>query len=427
MHSPIWRPFTIQLPEKEYVNVIRGEGLYLHLEDGRKVMDVISSWWVNIHGHARAEIAQAISEQAHKLEHVIFADFNHEPADLLARNLMEITKNHFHKVFFSDNGSTAIEVSLKLAHQYWKNQSSLLRNEVIAFEGAYHGDTLGAMSASGESIFTHVFDELLFKVTRLPFPSTWENDDQVLLKEEKALERLKSLLKEHPTRYAAIILEPLIQGAGGMNMCRPIFIDQVCKIVREYDILVIFDEIMTGFGRTGSLFAYQQTSIIPDIMTLSKGITGGFLPLSVSLVNKVVYDQFNSSDPFKTFWHGHSYTANPLGCVAANASLKILLENNHPVYSEMESWHKDYSVELTSIKGVTKFRICGTIAAFNIESDQDSGYLNNIGLKIKEAALKRGIFLRPLGDTVYLMPPYCITKQELKHVYSTLTEIVDQI
>jgi adenosylmethionine-8-amino-7-oxononanoate aminotransferase len=427
MHSPIWRPFTIQLPEKEYLNVVRGEGIYLYLENGRKLMDMISSWWVNIHGHARVEIAQAISAQAYQLEQVIFADFSHEPAEHLARNLMEITHNNFHKVFFSDNGSTAVEVSLKLAHQYWKNKDSLNRNEVIAFEGAYHGDTLGAMSTSGESIFTNIFDELLFNVTRLPFPSTWENDDQVELKEEIVLARLRSQLEEHPSRYAAIILEPLIQGAGGMNMCRPIFIERICNIVREYEILVIFDEILTGFGRTGSLFAYQQTSIIPDIMTLSKGITGGFLPLSVTMMNKNVYDQFNTSDPVKTFWHGHSYTANPLGCAAANASLKILLENVDPVYSKLESWHKQYSIELTSIIGVAKYRVCGTIAAFNIETDQESGYLNKIGLKIKEEALKRGIYLRPLGDTVYLMPPYCITKQELEHVYIQLSDIVSRI
>jgi adenosylmethionine-8-amino-7-oxononanoate aminotransferase len=427
MNSPVWRPFTIQLPEKENLKVIRGEGLYLYLEDGRKIMDMISSWWVNIHGHAQKDIAFAIYEQANNLEQVIFADFSHQPAEKLALELMHITQNDFHKVFFSDNGSSAVEVSLKVAHQYWKNKGFVNRTGIIAFDGAYHGDTLGAMSASGKSIFTDVFDELLFNVTRIPYPSTWFGDDTVEAKESEVLERLSLLLKGNASQYAAIILEPLIQGAGGMNMCRPIFIEKICSLVKEYEIIVIFDEVMTGFGRTGSLFAYQNTSIKPDIITMSKGITGGFLPLAVTLVNSGIYEQFYTSNPVKTFWHGHSYTANPLGCAAANASLHLLQKEEVPTYSKLESWHEKYSTKLRSVRTVSKFRICGTIAAFNIETESESGYLNSIGHKIKEEAMKQGIFLRPLGDTVYLMPPYCITESELNFVYERLTEIISRL
>lgn len=424
MKSPIWKPFTIQIPESEQLKVVRGEGLYLYLDDNRKLMDMISSWWVNLHGHAHPEIARAISVQAGKLEQVIFADFTHDPAETLANDLIKITDGDFHKVFFSDNGSTAVEVAIKLALQYWKNQESNSRNEIIAFEGAYHGDTLGAMSVGGESIFSQVFDEWMFQVYRIPFPSTWENDGDVKQKEQDILNNLKSLLDENPERYAAIILEPLVQGAGGMNMCRPEFIDQVCSLVRRHGILVIFDEVMTGFGRTGALFAYQKTTTKPDLIALSKGITGGFIPLAVTMVSENIYNQFYTSNPVKTFWHGHSYTANPLGCAAGNASLKLLMDAKSPVFSKIENWHQLFSKDLKTNPRVKKFRLCGTIAAFNIETQMHTGYLNRIGATIKSEAMKYGIFLRPLGDTIYLMPPYCITEDELKYVYARLNDII---
>jgi len=306
-----------------------------------------------------------------------------------------------------------------MAYQWWQNKNEK-RNQIIAFEGAYHGDTFGAMSVGERNIFNESFANLMFPVKRAPWPSTWIDDDQVNIKEEIALKKLEHLL-QIPT--AAVIFEPLIQGAGGMNMVRPEFIRNVARLVKQNDSLVIADEVLTGFGRTGSLFAFQKADIEPDLVAISKGLTGGFLPMGITLAKEEIFEKFISNSPSKTFWHGHSFTANPLGCAAANASLD-LLENKPEKYINFEYRYLPYIKKIKKLSYVKNIRICGTIAAFELKVEKNSGYFNDIGKKIKALAIKHGLFIRPLGNVIYLLPPLCITEQQLEKSYEIIYQIL---
>ncbi len=425
MHPHIWYPFTQAKTSPQPLKVISASGIWLELEDKSKIMDCISSWWVNIHGHSHPKIAEAIYRQAQELEQVIFAGFTHQPAENLAEKLVKKLPEGLSRVFFSDNGSTAVEVALKMAYQYWVNLSQQ-RQKFIAFEGAYHGDTFGAMSVGSRSLFSQVFSDMLFEVDFLPYPETYINDSDVEEKEQKVLTSLKEKLEQNPQDYAGIIIEPLVQGAGGMRMCRVEFLRKLQKLVKQFDTLLIFDEVMTGFGRTGEWFSCIKSQVTPDIICLSKGITGGFLPLSVTICSEKIYDTFYSDDPIKTLYHGHSYTANPLGCAAALASLELMVENQ-PKFSSMEAKHLQFLEILKDNSKIEKLRVTGTIAAMNIVNKQESGYLNQVGLVIKQKALEKGLLLRPLGNVLYIMPPYCITDEELSEVYDGIYEILEVI
>lgn len=427
MNSPIWKPFTIQGISPEPLKVASGSGLYLTLSDGRKIKDMISSWWVNVHGHGHPVVAKAIYEQAQKLEHVIFADYTHDPAEKLAAKLIEATSGHFGKVFFSDNGSTAVEVALKIAKQYWRNQGIHSRNRVLAFEGAYHGDTFGAMSAGERSVFSEAFNDWMFEVDHVAYSETWIGDATRDQKESQILTEVDSIFQKSPESYTALIIEPLIQGAGGMRMCRSEFLRKLVQIAHKHQVLVIFDEVMTGFGRTGSFFAFQKAGVHPDIICLSKGLTGGFLPMSVTLTTKEVFEPFNEPDAMKTFWHGHSYTANPLGCAAALASLEIF-DSGASKYGQLGEWHTNSIQKLLRLPNIEKIRQCGTILAFDVKTEkQTTGYLNSVGQLIKRKALDRGMLLRPLGNVVYFMPPYCIKKEELEESCQNLIDILNEL
>lgn len=399
------------------LKVVRGRGSELILDDGRTLIDGISSWWVNLHGHAHPAIAEAIAEQARTLEHVIFAGYTHEPAQQLADRLTALLPERLNTVFFSDNGSTAVEVALKMAWQYWRNQENPARNRILAFENAYHGDTFGAMAAGARSIFFEAFEPLMFEVGRLPYPATWIGDSEVDAKEAHALAALRKRLEDAPEAYAAMILEPLVQGAGGMMMARASFVRQACELAREFGVLVIFDEVMTGFGRTGELFAFRKTGFEPDFLCLSKGLTGGFLPMSLTITGTHVQDAFRSADLTHTFWHGHSYTANPLGCAAAVASL-TLTEQVLPGLASIEQRHL---AELAQggFKA-EKPRVCGTILAMDVPAGTATGYTNPVGPALRAAFLDDGILLRPLGNTVYVMAPYCTTPAQYDTIYASL-------
>lgn len=425
MHKNIWYPFTIIKDAPEPIKVVKGDGIWLELDDGRRIMDCISSWWVNLYGHAHPQIADAISEQANKLEQVIFADITHDPAEQVAEKLAELLPGNLNKVFFSDDGSTAVEVAMKMAFQYWKNRGED-RKTFICFEGAYHGDTFGAMSAGSRSIFTEVFKELLFDVEFLPYPHTWVRDEAIPEKEKTVIDELERLLADDPRKYAGVMIEPLVQGAGGMRICREAFIRQLQRICNEHNTLLLFDEVMTGFGRTGARFAADRAGVEPDIICLAKGLTGGFLPLSVTVCSNEIYEAFNSSDPMKTFWHGHSYTANPLGCAAALASFE-LLEEYEPVFSGMEEWHRENMQQLTDHPMVKNPRIMGTIAAFTIGTGEQDGYLHSITDTIKTRSIEEGLLLRPLGNVLYLMPPYCTTKERLSAMYSSIEKLLSEL
>ena len=422
----IWHPFTQMLTADPPLKVRRGEGVYLELEDGRRIVDCVSSWWVNIHGHAHPAIANAIHEQAAKLEQVIFAGFTHEPAEELARLLAEKLPEQLSCLFFSDNGSTSVEVALKIAYQYWHNNGEA-RRKFIAFEGGYHGDTVGAMSIGRGSPFWEKFQSLMFEIETVPFPSTFDNDSLVEEKEASALSAISSLLEQGAGNYAAICIEPLIQGAAGMRVCRAEFLQELRSLADRYNTLLIFDEVMTGFGRTGDWFASSKSKVTPDLICLSKGITGGFLPLSVTICKRHIYDAFLSKEVDKTFFHGHSYTANPVACAAAVCSWH-LLKDAASSFEQMESIHRKlYQQELAGNSLFENVRFCGTIFAAEIQTGESNSYFHSLAPELKRRFVQNGYLIRPLGNTVYLMPPYCISESELRGAYKTINKTTAEL
>lgn len=421
--SRIWMPFTQMSQAPAPHLVVRGQGAYLELAGGKRILDAVSSWWVTLHGHGRPELAEAIYKQALELEQVIAAGYSHEPAQRLAKVLVERLPPGLEWVFYSDDGSTAVEVALKMAFQYWANRGEKKRQGFLALEGGYHGDTLGAMSVGDPSLFNPVFSPLLFGATRLPRPITWTGDLEVEAKEAQALAQARKVLEQDPERFGVLIVEPLVQGAAGMRMYRPGFLKALVELVREFGLLVIFDEVATGFGRTGKLFACEWAGVEPDLICLSKGLTGGAMALAATVANHKVYeafwgDQNSPQDP--TFYHGHSFTANPLGCAAALASMKLLDQTQ--VYGEMAVWHQEGQAQLQGIERLGQFRIQGTIGAMDWAPQKGAKH-NNLA-SLKEAFFERGFLLRPLGSCLYLLPPYCITKEELLGVYGAIRDVM---
>jgi adenosylmethionine-8-amino-7-oxononanoate aminotransferase len=408
------------------LKVKRGSGAFLELEDGRRLVDCISSWWVTLHGHAQPEIAQAIYEQAQELEQVIFAGFTHQPAEDLADALLQKLPSHLQHIFFSDNGSTSVEVSLKMAFQYWRNRGDK-RSKFIAFEGGYHGDTVGAMSIGKGSPFWNKFEPLLFSIDVVPYPATFENDPAVDEKEQSSLSAIDELLRANAGDYAAICIEPLVQGAAGMRCCRPEFLQALRALATKHDVLLIFDEVMTGFGRTGDFFASTKSGVAPDLICLSKGITGGFLPLSVTVCSTEIFGQFLSVESDKTFYHGHSYTANPLACAAAVCSWRLLTQNRH-LFADMEMTHRRFAAEKLGEHALLKNqRFCGTIFAAEVVAGEFDGYFNEVAPRMKKRFIEKGFLIRPLGNTIYLMPPYCIDEDCLSSVYDAIGEVLSEL
>ncbi|WP_448571155.1 adenosylmethionine--8-amino-7-oxononanoate transaminase [Trichothermofontia sp.] len=425
MHPHIWYPFSQAKTALEPLKVKAAQGVWLELEDGRRIIDCISSWWVNLYGHAHPKIAQAIFQQAQQLEHVIFAGFTHDPAEQLSEQLTALLPGNLSRVFFSDDGSTSVEVALKMAYQYWVNLGQK-RSTFIAFEGSYHGDTFGAMSVGSRSPFSQAFSDLLFEVEFIPFPATYLQDQEVSLREALVINQLENCLIQNPDRYAAIIIEPLVQGAGGMRICRPEFMQQLRRISQQFNVLLIFDEVMTGFGRTGAVFASDRAGVTPDIICLSKGITGGFLPLAVTVCTETLYNAFYSEDAHKALYHGHSYTANPLGCAAALASLELLAEFK-PAFQGLEAKHLSHFQALQTLPQVEKLRVMGTIAAMDLITPATPGYFNQIAQPFRQAAIAQGLLLRPLGNVLYLMPPYCITDTQLADTYVGIQTLIQTL
>ena len=417
----IWHPFTQEKIAPEVIEIKKALGAYIYDHNNKAYLDLISSWWVNIHGHADPKIAKSIYKQAKTLEHVVFAGFTHEPAVKLCKNLKTILPIELSKFFFSDNGSTAVEVAIKMAYQYWLNIGNNERNIFLSFEGGYHGDTFGAMSVGARSGFHDKFTDLLFKVLPIPYPETWDNDLTVELKEANALKVLVDYLDQYGNKIAAIILEPLIQGASGMRICRADFIKKIINLVRQNNILVIFDEVMTGFGRTGRYFAMEHLDLIPDFLCISKGITGGFLPLALTITTEQIYTAFLGDNFSTAFAHGHSYTANPLACSAAITSLKLLksIKSQNAIKSISKAHQEGLKLLQHACPTIEKTRFLGTIAAFNLKNPENIQHL-------KKQFLAAGMLLRPLGNAIYLLPPYCILASELELVYSKIAGIINQ-
>ncbi len=420
----LWHPFTHEGADPAPLKICRGEGVFLETQDGRQILDAISSWWVNLHGHSHPAIAAAIAQQAACLEHVLFAGFSHEPAEELASRLGKIVPEPLRHIFFSDDGSTAVEVALKLAVQYWRNCGQPGKYRIIALENAYHGDTVGAMSVSDDSPFTSAFESLRLPVLRVH--SAYCAHCPVGLTRAtcqiECLGKLERLLAERSHEIAAVIVEPLLQGAGGMIVHPEEFLSGIRRLTATHDVLLIADEVLTGFGRTGRMFACERAGVAPDLMCVAKGLTGGFLPLAATLTNDRVHDAFIGADRSRAFFHGHSYTANPIACAAANANLHIF--DTEPVFERIAAIEKVHDARLPAFSahpGVADVRHIGTVAAIELKVP-DAGYLSSLRPRLYEFYLNRGVLLRPLGNVVYILPPYVITPAQLEFVYDVIRD-----
>jgi adenosylmethionine---8-amino-7-oxononanoate aminotransferase len=426
----VWHPYTQMKTSRDPLPIVRGEGVYLYTDDGRRVLDGISSWWVNIHGHSHPRLNQALADQAERLEHVIFAGATHRPAVDLAERLIGALPEGLERVFYSDNGSTAVEVAVKLAVQYWRNQG-LARPRVVALHHAYHGDTVGAMSVSEDSIFTRAFSPLMFPVDRVHAPYCYRCP--LGLRREtcqiECLGDLERVLRARGEETAAVLVEPMLQGAGGMIMWPAEFLAGVRRLCDVYGVLMIADEVLTGFGRTGRMFACEHGPVTPDIVCLSKALTAGYLPLAVTAVTGAVFDAFLSDDHSRTFFHGHSFTANPLACAVAIASFDLLKENaTLERVARLEAQLRNGLTPLSRLPIVGDVRVLGGVGAVELVSDRTTkdagGYLDQIGPRLSSAFLDRGLLLRPLGNVLYVMPPYVITDDEVDWVIAQIGDVL---
>jgi len=412
--SPVWHPFTQHGLTPSMVPIAAAEGAWLERADGRRLLDAISSWWVVTHGHCHPAIVAAIAKQAGTLDQVIFAGFTHEPAEELARGLVELAPEGLTRVFFSDSGSTSVEVGLKMALGYFHNIGAP-RQRVVALEHGYHGDTVGGMSVGARGVFTAPYEPFLFEVARIPFPAAG--------REQETIDAFEAACIAEPT--AALIIEPLVLGAGGMLIYSEAVLRELRRIADAHGVLLIADEVMTGWGRTGKLLACNRAGVVPDILCLAKGITGGSMPLAVTLCSEPIFEAHRSTDRARMFFHSSSYTANPIACAAANANLKIW--RDEPVQERIDVLAAAHRVRLDPFRSDARFagvRQIGTIAALDLKVS-DAGYMASVAPRLSQFFIERGVLLRPLGNTIYLMPPYCITPSELDLVYAAIAEAPD--
>lgn len=414
----IWHPYTFQKNRMPAVPIVRGEKSILIDENGNKYIDAVSSWWVNIHGHGNKFIAKKIYEQAKKLQQVIFTGFTHEPAVELAEKLLKVLPGNFAKIFYSDDGSTSTEVAIKMAIQYWKNVGDNRRNKILAFHNSYHGDTFGAMSISERGIYTFAFQDKLFDVVFIDTP------------DGKNFDAIKNEIERHKDEIVCFIYEPLLQGAGGMLMYQSADLNQLLYFLKEEKIILIADEVLTGFYRTGKFFAGYYMETKADIICLSKALTGGTIALGVTACTQNIYDAFVSDDKTKTLFHGHSFTGNALACAAALASFELIqkdscLKNIENIISHHQKFLKKLKVfeKKNFIKNV---RQIGTIIAFEMCTSENDNYLNNISKSFTEFSMKHGVYLRSMGNTIYVMPPYCTTSKQLKKIYSVIIHFIEK-
>ncbi len=410
-----WHPFTHLKYAEKPIHIVRTEGAYYYDHENNRIIDAISSWWVNLHGHCHPYITQKITEQLSVNEHSIFSGFTHSGAVHLAAELIKHLPKNQQKIFFSDDGSTAVEVAIKMALQYWHNLHQE-RYTLIAFENAYHGDTFGGMSVGARNAFNHAFSKLLFDVIHIPLPK--ENESaEYFTQFEKITEK---------NAVAAFIFEPLVQGAAGMLMYNEQHLNQLIRICKKKQIICIADEVMTGFGRTGRFFASDYLSEPPDILCLSKGLTGGYLPLGVTSCAEYIHQAFIQDDKRKTFFHGHSYTANPIACAAALASLHLMEQPaTWENISRIEEQHLHFRNTFSKQYPQHQLRVKGTILAIEINTNEQRHYLHALAEGMSAYFLKKNILIRPLGNILYLIPPYCITNDDLEYIYKVITDYLD--
>lgn len=413
----VWHPFTQMQTAPDPICVVQAKDAVLYAEDGKTYIDCNSSWWLNVHGHGNEHLGNALRQQFEQIDHVIFAGVTHPKAVELAERLVHKLPDGLDRVFFSDNGSTAVEVALKTAFQYWFNLDKP-RKRILALEGAYHGDTFGAMAIGQRGYFNKPFEHFFFDVDFIDFPT--EDTIQAILIETET--------KFRTGEFAALIVEPLVQGSAGMRMYSAFLLEQLVDLARKYEVLVIFDEVMTAWGRTGKLFAFEHTRIVPDIICLSKGLTGGVMPLGLTVVSDTIYKAFLSEDKGKALLHGHSYTGNPLACALACASLDLFEQTKTwDNVQRIHAQHLKFAEVLEEKRKIRDVRLLGTILAFEIETGEGNNYFSSIRDIAYDFFLERGFLIRPLGNVIFLNPPYCITELELESAYRTIVEFLDQL
>jgi adenosylmethionine-8-amino-7-oxononanoate aminotransferase len=444
----LWHPYTQMLTRPAPIPIVRGEGVYLYTEDGRRLLDGTSSWWVNIHGHSHPVLNAALAAQAQQLEHVIFANCTHEPGVELAERLLEVLPSGLSRVFYSDNGSTAVEVALKMASQFWSNQGRE-RRTFITLHHAYHGDTVGAMSASEASLFTRPFTAMMFDVARAHPPYCYrcpvglerstcrveclgDRGRPAGVPDGQWQQTLAIQLERHAGDVAAVLVEPMLQGAGGMIVWPADFLAGVRRLCDEHGVLMIADEVLTGFGRTGRMFACEHATVTPDIICLSKAVTGGYMPLGVTVATERIYEAFLSGDRSRTFFHGHSFTGNPLACALGIASLGLLRDSNAIAkVRQIERWLASGLAPLASHSSVGDIRVLGGVGIVELVSDKATraagGYLDDVGPRLTQAFLDRSLLIRPLGNVVYAMPPYVITEDETAWMTAQMRDAIVQV
>jgi len=433
----LWHPYT-QMKDCETLPPIlieRADGVKLYDDKGNFYYDTISSWWCNVHGHNHPKIKAAINEQLNSLEHVLFAGFTHKPAIQLAEKLVSITPEQLTKVFFSDNGSTAIETALKLSLQYWMNSEKKRRTKFISLDMAYHGDTVGAMSVGGTTVFNQAFLPLLFESFKVPSPYCYRCpiDKRRNCCNVECIELLEKTLKEHKGEIAGVILEPLLMGAGGMIVYPTEYLTKAAKLTKKYGVHLIVDEVATGFGKTGKMFACEHADVQPDFMCLSKAITSGTLPFAATLTTEEIYNAFyDDYEKLKTFYHGHTYSANPLGCAAALASLEIFeeektLERIKPIIRQFNTGLENFR----PLSFVGDVRYIGMVGAIELVRDKKTKkafeIAERIGQWVFREGLKANLILRPLGNVIYLCPPLSITKADLDEILKRMFKIIDSL
>ena len=410
-----WHPYTQHKTATNFPAIVKGKDALLWDENGKEYIDAIASWWVNPYGHSNQIIADAIYEQLTTLEHVLFGGFTHDKAVLLAEKLMTILPNNQKKLFYSDNGSTAVEVALKGALQYFYNKD-FQKTKIIAFENAFHGDTFGAMASSGISFFTEAFRGSLLEVVRIPVPTKGN--------EEKSVQALTDLVVTN--EYAAFIFEPLVQGAAGMIMYSPEVLDKMIAICNQNNVFTIADEVMTGFGKTGKTFATDYLDNKPDMMCLSKALTGGTIPMAITTFTQKIFDGFYDDDTNKALLHGHTFTANPTGCAAALASIDLLqtVEIQNSI-ARINKSHLTFKEKIRQHPKIETTRVLGVIFALEIKTENQESYYGTMRNKLYNFFIENGVILRPVGNIVYILPPYIITDSQLEKVYATVEKALE--
>ncbi len=412
-----WHPYTQHKTASPAVAVVKGEGALLWDENGKEYIDAIASWWVNPYGHSNKYMADAIYKQLTSLEHVLFGGFTHEPAVVLSEKLIEILPSNQRKLFYSDNGSTAVEVAIKAALQFHYNKGTT-KTKIIAFEDAFHGDTFGAMAASGISLFTEAFQGSLLEVVRVPIPTKGNED--------KTMAVLNDFLATNAC--AAFIFEPLVLGAAGMVMYSPEVLDKMIALCKVHSVFTIADEVMTGFGKTGKNFATDYLVNKPDMMCLSKALTGGTIPMAITTFTQEIFDGFYDEDINKALFHGHTFTANPTGCAAAIASLELLqTEEMQENLIRINKHHLDFESKIKNHPRVETTRVLGVIFALEIKSDTKESYYGTLRNKLYNYFIENGVVLRPVGNIVYILPPYIITDAQLQKVYQTIEAALEKV